>query len=39
MSIDELEEKTGLDFFVNLPAMIGEEEAQKIESATDSWWQ
>ena len=39
MSIDELEEKTGLNFFVNLPAMIGEEEAQKIESATDSWWQ
>ena len=42
MSIDELEEMTGIDFFVNLPAMIGEAQAAKIEStdpATSSvWW-
>lgn len=42
MSIDELEEMTGIDFFVNLPAMIGESQAAKIEStdpATSSvWW-
>ena len=42
MSIDELEKKTGLDFFVNLPAKIGEDQAAKIEAAipADSsvWW-
>ena len=42
MSIDELEEMTGIDFFVNLPAKVGEEQAAKIE-ATDPasssvWW-
>ena len=42
MSIDELEEITGIDFFVNLPAAVGEEQAAKIEAvdpATSSvWW-
>ena len=42
MSIDQLEEITGLDFFVNLPAKIGEEKAAKIEAAdpttSDVWW-
>ena len=42
MSIDRLEEITGIDFFVNLPAKVGEEQAAKIE-ATDPatsavWW-
>ncbi len=41
MSIDELEEKLGMDFFVNLPDAIGEEEAAKVEAQdpkTISWW-
>ena len=42
MSVDELEEMTGLDFFVNLPAKVGEEQAKKLEAAdpADSpiWW-
>ena len=42
MSIDELEEMTGIDFFVNLPAKIGEEQAAKIEAADPAsssvWW-
>ena len=42
MSIDELEELTGIDFFVNLPAKVGEEQAAKLEAAdpADSsvWW-
>ena len=41
MSIDELEEKTGIDFFANLPAVVGEETAAKIEAQdprTISWW-
>jgi len=42
MSIDELEDITGIDFFVNLPARIGEEQAAKLEAAdpADSavWW-
>lgn len=42
MSIDELEEMTGLDFFVNLPAKIGEEQAARIEAADPAsssvWW-
>lgn len=42
MSVDELEKKTGFDFFVNLPAKVGEDQAAKIE-ATDPanvalWW-
>ena len=42
MSIDELEEITGIDFFVNLPAKIGADSASRIEAvdpATSSvWW-
>ena len=42
MSIDALEEITGFDFFVNLPAMIGEDQAARIEAADPSgssvWW-
>ena len=42
LSIDELEEMTGIDFFVNLPAKVGEEQAAKIEAADPAsssvWW-
>ena len=42
MSIDELEEMTVIDFFVNLPAKIGEEQAAKLEAADPAnssvWW-
>ena len=39
LSIDDLERKTGLEFFVNLPAQVGEENARKIKSQEPvSWW-
>lgn len=39
MSIDALEDKLGIDFFVNLPAKVGEDVCRTIESSTDkSWW-
>lgn len=42
MSIDELERKTGLDFFANLPAHVGEAKAASIEAADPTavslWW-
>ena len=42
MSVDELEEMTGIDFFVNLPAKVGEAQAAKIEAAVPAdvalWW-
>ena len=42
MSVDELETMTGIDFFVNLPAKVGESQAAKIEAAVpanvDLWW-
>lgn len=39
MSIDALEEKMGMDFFVNLPAKLGEDVCKTIESSTDkTWW-
>ena len=39
LSIDELESKTGITFFVNLPAKVGEENARKIKSQEPaSWW-
>ena len=42
MSIDELEAITGIDFFVNLPAKLGEDQAAKIEAADPAlssvWW-
>lgn len=37
ISVDELEKKTGFDFFVNLPAALGKAEADAIESETPSW--
>ncbi len=41
MSIDDLEEKLGIDFFVNLPGVIGDEAAANVEKqdpATVTWW-
>lgn len=41
MSIDELEKKIGIELFANLPAVIGEDAAAKVEAedpATVSWW-
>ena len=39
MSIDELEKKTGMDFFVNLPDAIGADKARAVETqAPGSWW-
>lgn len=37
-TISELEQLTGLDFFVNLPAAVGKDAARKIESTLDKWW-
>ena len=42
MSIDKLEEKTGIDFFANLPAKVGEATAANIEkqdpATSNVWW-
>lgn len=38
MTIDELENRLGYDFFVNLPRKIGEEWAARVESDVDDWW-
>lgn len=42
MSVDELEEITGIDFFVNLPEKVGAEQAAKLEAADPAessvWW-
>ena len=38
MTIDDLEKKTGFDFFVNLPSKIGDSLAGKVESTRDPWW-
>ncbi len=41
MSVKDPEKKVGMDFFVNLPAVVGEEMAAKIESEDPSkvsWW-
>lgn len=39
MSIDQLEQKIGIDLFVNLPAKIGDEDADKLEAAAPgSFW-
>lgn len=41
MSVKDLEKKVGMDFFVNLPVVVGEEMAAKIESEDPSkvsWW-
>lgn len=41
MSVDDLEEKLGIDFFVNLPAKVGEDMAARIEAEDPkdvTWW-
>lgn len=42
MSVDALEAKTGFDFFVNLPAKVGADQAAKIEAVDPAnvalWW-
>lgn len=41
MSIDDLEKKLGIDLFVNLPAAVGKDAADKIEAekpSGQSWW-
>ncbi|MBQ8499989.1 MAG: DNA/RNA non-specific endonuclease [Bacteroidales bacterium] len=38
MTVAELEEKTGVDFFVNLPSVTDMETARKVESTKDDWW-
>lgn len=38
MTVAELEEKTGVDFFVNLPSVTDRETARKVESTKDDWW-
>lgn len=42
LSIDRLEDITGIDFFVNLPAKVGQAEADRIEAADPAqnqlWW-
>lgn len=41
MSVDDLEKKTGIDFFVNLPAKVGEETTARIEAEEPkdvTWW-
>ena len=41
MSVDDLEEKLGIDFFVNLPAKVGEDVAARIEAEDPkdvTWW-
>ena len=41
MSVDELEKRLGMDFFVNLPAKIGEDAAAKVEAEDPAkvfWW-
>ena len=35
-SISELESLTGIDFFVNLPALLGADKAKEIEEASPS---
>ena len=38
MTLDELEEKTGFDFFVNLPEQISEKLAEYVEETKDKFW-
>lgn len=38
ITISALEQKTGIDFFVNLPDRIGAQKASTVESTIDSWW-
>mgnify|MGYP002622630796 CR=1 FL=1 len=38
MTIDELEARTGEDFFVNLAGVIGADQAGRVESTKDNYW-
>lgn len=38
MSIDQLEEKTGIDFFPNLVSVAGKDTSDAVESTVLSWW-
>jgi len=38
MTVDELEEKTGVDFFVNLPSVTDQDTADLVEATKDDWW-
>lgn len=38
MTIDQLEEKLGMDMFVNLTEKIGKDAADKVEAKIDPWW-
>jgi len=39
MSVEDLEKKTGMEFFVNLPDKVGADKAREIKSqAPASWW-
>ena len=38
MTISELEGKVGINFFVNLPAAIGQTLSDKVETTSDPWW-
>jgi len=38
LSVDHLEEKTGIDFFPNLARKIGQDKADQIEATLLSWW-
>jgi len=41
MSIDDLEKKIGMDLFVNLPSVVGDDTAAKVEAedpTRNSWW-
>lgn len=38
ITVDQLEEKTGIDFFVNLPKAVGEKNAATVEATIDYWW-
>ena len=38
VTLDELEKRTGFDFFVNLPARAGKDAADRIEATKGSWW-
>lgn len=37
ITVDELERRTGMDFFVNLPGVLGQAEADAIEAETPTW--
>ena len=38
MTVNELEKKLGIDFFANLPALIGSENAEAVEDLEDKWF-